>query len=62
MAGHTTADYISHHLTFLTTGQGFWNVHLDTLFFSLVSGVLFLSFSIVLLVKQHQEFPENFNV
>lgn len=33
MAGHTTADYISHHLTFLTTGQGFWNVHLDTLFF-----------------------------
>nr|Q0I5W7.1 RecName: Full=ATP synthase subunit a; AltName: Full=ATP synthase F0 sector subunit a; AltName: Full=F-ATPase subunit 6 [Histophilus somni 129PT] len=44
MAGHTTADYISHHLTFLTTGQGFWNVHLDTLFFSLVSGVLFLFF------------------
>ncbi len=44
MAGQTTADYITHHLTFLTTGEGFWNVHLDTLFFSLVSGVLFLYF------------------
>lgn len=44
MAGQTTADYIGHHLTFLTTGEGFWNVHLDTLFFSLVAGVLFLFF------------------
>lgn len=41
MAG-TTADYISHHLSFLTTGEGFWNVHLDTLFFSLVAGAIFL--------------------
>lgn len=44
MAGQTTADYIGHHLTFLTTGEGFWNVHLDTLFFSIVSGVIFLFF------------------
>lgn len=43
MAGQTTADYIGHHLTFLTTGEGFWNVHLDTLFFSLVAGIIFLS-------------------
>lgn len=42
MAGQTTADYISHHLSFLKTGDGFWNVHLDTLFFSLVAGALFL--------------------
>ncbi len=41
MAGNT-AEYISHHLTFLTTGDGFWNVHLDTLFFSIVSAVIFL--------------------
>lgn len=44
MAGQTTADYIGHHLTFLKTGDGFWNVHLDTLFFSVVAGVIFLFF------------------
>ncbi len=32
MAG-TTAEYISHHLSFLASGDGFWAVHLDTLFF-----------------------------
>ncbi|HDL3873864.1 TPA: F0F1 ATP synthase subunit A, partial [Mannheimia haemolytica] len=41
MAG-TTAEYISHHLSFLSTGEGFWAVHLDTLFFSLVAGAIFL--------------------
>lgn len=44
MAGQTTADYIGHHLSFLKTGDGFWNVHLDTLFFSLVAGAIFLFF------------------
>lgn len=43
MAG-STAEYITHHLSFLTTGEGFWNVHLDTLFFSLVAGAIFLYF------------------
>ncbi|EFX92889.1 ATP synthase F0, A subunit [Actinobacillus ureae ATCC 25976] len=41
MAG-TTAEYISHHLSFLASGDGFWAVHLDTLFFSLLAGVIFL--------------------
>ena len=41
MAGNT-AEYIGHHLTFATTGDGFWNVHLDTLFFSIVSALIFL--------------------
>ncbi|QLB12133.1 F-type H+-transporting ATPase subunit a [Bisgaardia hudsonensis] len=44
MSGYTTADYISHHLTFLSTGDSFWSVNLDTLFFSLASGILFLFF------------------
>lgn len=44
MAGQTTADYISHHLAFLKTGDGFWNVHLDSLFFSLLAGGIFLFF------------------
>lgn len=34
--------YIIHHLTPLSTGEGFWTVHLDTLFFSAVLGGLFL--------------------
>jgi F-type H+-transporting ATPase subunit a len=33
----TTSEYISHHLTNLKVGQGFWTVHVDTL---LVSGIL----------------------
>lgn len=41
MAGNT-AEYIGHHLTFATTGDGFWNLHLDTLFFSVVSALIFL--------------------
>ena len=34
-------DYIVHHLTNLTVGEGFWTFHLDTLFFSIVLGGLF---------------------
>ena len=33
----TTSAYISHHLTNLKVGHGFWTLHLDTL---LVSGIL----------------------
>ncbi|MDP8169809.1 F0F1 ATP synthase subunit A [Pasteurella skyensis] len=42
MAGQTTAEYITHHLTFLASGDSFWSIHLDTLFFTFVSGALFL--------------------
>ncbi len=34
-------DYIVHHLTNLQVGEGFWTLHLDTIFFSTVLGVLF---------------------
>lgn len=34
--------YIVHHLTPLSTGEGFWAFHLDTLFFSIVLGAFFL--------------------
>ncbi len=36
--------YIVHHLTPLTVGEGFWTVHLDTLFFSAFLGGLFIWF------------------
>ncbi len=39
-----TTWYIVHHLTPLTVGEGFWTLHLDTLFFSAVLGALFILF------------------
>lgn len=36
--------YIIHHLTSLTVGEGFWALNLDTLFFSVVLGSLFVWF------------------
>jgi F-type H+-transporting ATPase subunit a len=38
----TATEYIQHHLTHLTVGEGFWSLHLDTLIISWVTGVLFL--------------------
>lgn len=39
-----TTGYIVHHLTPLTVGEGFWSLHLDTLFFSAVLGAVFILF------------------
>lgn len=36
--------YIVHHLTPLSVGEGFWALHLDTLFFSAVLGAVFVLF------------------
>ncbi|PPD22260.1 MAG: F0F1 ATP synthase subunit A [Methylomonas sp.] len=41
--GGATA-YIVHHLTNEAVGEGFWTVHLDTLFFSWVLGAVFILF------------------
>ncbi|TCP97293.1 F-type H+-transporting ATPase subunit a [Cricetibacter osteomyelitidis] len=38
----TSEGYIQHHLQFLTTGDSFWSVHLDSIFFSVLSGLVFL--------------------
>ena len=49
----TNADYIKHHLTYLTynlkamhwgSEGGFWTVNLDTVFFSVFLGIIVLSF------------------
>ncbi|NDE57740.1 MAG: F0F1 ATP synthase subunit A, partial [Gammaproteobacteria bacterium] len=34
--GGGATGYIVHHLTPLSVGEGFWTLHLDTLFFSAV--------------------------
>lgn len=41
--GGGATGYIVHHLTPLTTGEGFWTIHWDTVFFSAFLGGLFLS-------------------
>lgn len=43
-AAEGASGYIIHHLTPLHVGQGFWALHLDTLFFSAVLGGLFIWF------------------
>ena len=37
----SVTDYIGHHLTNLHTGTGFWNFHLDSIFYAVFLGVLF---------------------
>ncbi len=39
-----STGYIVHHLTPLSTGEGFWTLHLDSLFWSAVLGALFVCF------------------
>jgi F-type H+-transporting ATPase subunit a len=41
-AGHGTSptDYIVHHLTHYSVGEGFWTIHVDTLFMSTVLAAL----------------------
>src|SRR5471030_1465641 len=38
----TPQEYIGHHLTQLQVGTGFWSINIDSMFFSVVLGVLFL--------------------
>ena len=62
MSGQTTSEYISHHLSFLKTGDGFWNVHVDTLFFSIVSAVIFLFIFSRVAKMQRQVYQAKCNV
>ncbi|HHZ69808.1 MAG TPA: F0F1 ATP synthase subunit A [Methylococcaceae bacterium] len=43
-ASEGATGYIVHHLTPLSIGEGFWTLHLDTLFFSALLGGLFIWF------------------
>lgn len=42
-AAPSPTEYVTHHLTHLSTGEGFWTWHLDTLFWSWVTGIIFIS-------------------
>ena len=38
----TAHEYIEHHLTFLTTGDGFWAFNIDSMLVSWITGLLFI--------------------
>ena len=42
MSASTPQEYIGHHLKHLQVGSGFWSINVDSMFFSVVLGVLFL--------------------
>lgn len=42
-SSQTSIEYIQHHLTFLTSGEGFWSVNIDSLFFAFLTGIIFLA-------------------
>ncbi len=37
-----STEYITHHLTHFTVGEGFWSFHVDTIFMSVVLGIFTL--------------------
>jgi F-type H+-transporting ATPase subunit a len=39
----TSQEYIKHHLTNLSVGEGFWTLHIDTLGWSVFLGLVFLT-------------------
>ena len=43
-AGHAPSgsEYIVHHLANLKYGEGFWTINVDSIFFSVVLGLLFV--------------------
>ncbi|MDX1443825.1 MAG: F0F1 ATP synthase subunit A [Gammaproteobacteria bacterium] len=41
-ADQSATGYVTHHLEHLTVGEGFWTFHVDTLFWSWFTGLLFL--------------------
>lgn len=52
-----SAAFIEHHMTNLTIGRGFFALNLDTLFFSIVLGVLFCAFLHAMARRAHTGVP-----
>lgn len=39
----TASEYVLHHLTNFSVGEGVWTLHVDTLFFSWLTGIFFVT-------------------
>ena len=58
-SGGSASDYIVHHITNLSVGDGgFWTLHVDTLFFSIVLGLLFVGLFYRVASRAHAGVPE----
>ena len=57
-SGGSASDYIVHHITNLSVGEGFWKLHVDTLFFSIVLGLLFVGLFYRVASRAHAGVPE----
>jgi len=53
----TSSEYIVHHLTNLTVGEGFWALHLDTLIVSGLLGLVVFGFMMMLARKATSGVP-----
>lgn len=53
----TSKDYITHHLTNWTVGEGFWAVHVDTLAWSILMGLVFILSFRAVAKKAHAGVP-----
>ncbi|KPK32967.1 MAG: ATP synthase F0F1 subunit A [Betaproteobacteria bacterium SG8_40] len=53
----TSTEYIVHHLTNLTVGEGFWTLHLDTLIVSGLLGLVVFGFMMMLARKASSGVP-----
>lgn len=53
----TSSEYIVHHLTNLTVGEGFWTFHLDTLIVSGLLGLVVFGFMMMLARKASSGVP-----
>lgn len=60
VAALTTTEYISHHLLFLTVGEGFWSIHVNSIAISVFLGVLWLGVLYVGVKKATMGVPGKF--
>jgi F-type H+-transporting ATPase subunit a len=63
MAGQSATEYVSHHLEHLSlsVGEGgFWTVHVDTLLFSWITGLIFLGIMYTMARRANSGVPGRF--
>ncbi len=56
----TPTEYVTHHLEHLAIGEGFWTLHVDTLFFTLLCGGLMLGLFLAAARKATAGVPSKF--
>lgn len=63
MAGQSATEYVSHHLEHLTLtvgDGGFWTIHVDTLLFSWITGLIYAGIMYTMARRAHAGVPSRF--